>query len=102
MLSAPLTSRAITVSSETAIDLQLGADNNAETVSGSVAVVNGAEADLAETRERHGSCYELVDRLWLHEWGSAEKREYLARAVRSCEVSKGRGPLSGRVEVELR
>jgi hypothetical protein len=34
--------------------------------------------------------------------GNAEKREYLARMLASVAVTRGRGPMSGRVEVELR
>jgi DNA invertase Pin-like site-specific DNA recombinase len=87
---------------DTTLRRALGADKYAETVSNYVAVVNKAEADLTETRERHGGRYELVGRLWLQEWGWAERKEYLSRMIKSVVVSKGREPLSGRVEVELR
>jgi hypothetical protein len=60
------------------------------------------QADLAEARERHGGRYELVGRLWNTEWGWAERKEWLERIVRSVVVSRGREPLSRRVEVELR
>ncbi len=39
-----------------------------------VAVVTKAEADLEAVRERHGGRYELVARLWLQEWGWAERK----------------------------
>lgn len=88
--------------SDTTLRRVLGADRYAETVSDYVAVVNKAEADLAEARERHTGRYELVARLWLQEWGWAERKEYLSRMIKSVVVSKGREPLSRRVEIELR
>lgn len=87
---------------DTTLRRALGADKYAETVSNYVAVANRAEADLAEARERHTGRYELVARLWLQEWGWAERKEYLSRMIKAVVVSKGREPLSGRVEVELR
>ena len=80
----------------------LGPDRYADATADRVAVVNKAEADLEDARERHGGRYELVARLWLQEWGWAERKEYVSRMVRSVVVSRGREPLSGRVEVELR
>lgn len=80
----------------------LGPDKHAEAAANYVAVVNKAESELAEARERSTGSWELVGRLWLHEWGWAERREWLERMVRSVVVSKGREPLSRRVEVELR
>ncbi len=73
-----------------------------ETVSDYVAALNKAEVDLAEARERSGGGFELVGRLWLQEWGWAERKERVERMVRSVVVSKGRELLSRRVEVELR
>ncbi len=67
-----------------------------------VAVVNKAEADLAEARERSAGSWELVGRLWNTEWGWAERKEWVERMVRSVVVSRGREPLSRRCEVELR
>ncbi len=80
----------------------LGAGRYAETVSDYVAALNKAEVDLAEARERSGGGFELVGRLWLQEWGWAERKEWVERMVRSVVVSKGRELLSRRVEVELR
>ena len=80
----------------------LGPDKHAEAASNYVAVVSRCEADLAEARERSAGSWELVGRLWLQEWGWAERREWLERMVRSVVVSRGREPLSRRVQVELR
>jgi DNA invertase Pin-like site-specific DNA recombinase len=80
----------------------LGPDKHAEAAANYVAVVNKAESDLAEARERSTGSWELVGQLWLHEWGWAERREWLERMIRSVAVTRGRGPMSGRVEVELR
>jgi len=80
----------------------LGPDKHAEAASNYVAVVSKCEADLAEARERTAGSWELVGRLWLQEWGWAERREWLERMVRSVVVSKGREPLSRRIQVELR
>ena len=80
----------------------LGADRHAEAAGNYVAVLDKAEADLAEARERTSGSWELVGRLWNTEWGHAERAEWVARTVRSVVVSKGREPLSRRCEVELR
>jgi len=80
----------------------LGPDKHAEAAANYVAVVNKAEADLAETRERSAGSWELVGRLWNTEWGWAERKEWVERMVRSVVVSRGREPLSRRCEVELR
>lgn len=80
----------------------LGPDKHAEAASSYVAIVNQAAADLAEARERHTGRRALVGHLWLHEWGQAERHEWLERMVRSVVVSRGREPLSRRCEVELR
>ena len=52
----------------------LGPDRYAGATADRVAVVNKAEADLEAARERHGGRYELVARLWLQEWGWAERK----------------------------
>ena len=80
----------------------VGPDKHAEAAANYVAVVNKAEADLAEARERGTGSYELVGRLWLTEWGWAERREWLERMLKAVVVSRGREPLSQRCEVELR
>ena len=80
----------------------LGPAKHAEAAANYVAVVNKAESDLTDARERSTSSWDLVGRLWLYEWGWAERREWLERMVRSVVVSRGREPLSRRVEVELR
>jgi site-specific DNA recombinase len=80
----------------------LGPEKHAEAAANYVAVVNKAESDLAEARERNTGSWELVGRLWLHQWGWAERRQWLERMVRSVVVSRGREPMSRRVEVELR
>ena len=41
-------------------------------------------------------------RLWLEEWGHAERKEWVERVVRSVTVSRGPEPLSRRCEVALR
>lgn len=80
----------------------LGGDRYADATADRVAVVNKCESDLEAARRETTGGFELVGRLWNTEWGHAERREWVARMVRSCEVSKGREPLSRRVEVELR
>ena len=80
----------------------LGPDRYADATADRVAVVNKAEADMEDARERHGGRYELVARLWLQEWGWAERKEYVSRMIKSVVVSKGREPLSERVAIELR
>lgn len=80
----------------------LGPEKHAEAAPNYVAVVNRAESDLTDARERSTSSWELVGRHWLQEWGWAERREWLERMVRSVVVSRGREPLSRRCEVELR
>ena len=87
---------------DTTLRRTLGAERYNAVAADYVAVVNKAEADLADARERSGGRYELVARLWLQEWGWAERKVYLSRMVKSVVVSKGRKPLSGRVEAELR
>ena len=78
----------------------LGPDRYADATADRVAVVN--KADMEDARERHGGRYELVARLWLQEWGWAERKEYVSRMIKSVVVSKGREPLSERVAIELR
>ena len=81
----------------------LGPEKHAEAAANYVAVVNKCEADLAEARERNtGSC-ELVGRAsgFTSEAGP-KRKEWVERMVRSVVVSRGREPLSRRVEVELR
>jgi hypothetical protein len=88
--------------SDTTLRRVLGPDKYAETASNYIAVVNACESALAEARESSAGGYELVARLWLQEWGWAERKEYLSRMVKSVTVSRGREPLSRRCEVELR
>ena len=88
--------------SDTTLRRSLGAERYNEAVSDYVAVVNKCESDLAEAREATTGGWELVGRLWNTAWGHAERKEWTERMVRTCVVTKGRGPLSGRVEVELR
>ena len=52
----------------------LGPDRYAGATADRVTVVNKAEADLEAARERHGGRYELGARLWLQEWGWAERK----------------------------
>lgn len=80
----------------------LGEEKYAEAAANYVAVVNKCESDLDEARERSSGSWELVGRLWNTEWGWAERKEWAEWIVRSVVVSKGREPLSRRVEVELR
>ena len=87
---------------DTTLRRVLGAERYAAAASDYVAAVNKADADLADARERNTGSWDLVGRLWLHEWGWAERKEWLERMVRSVVVSKGREPLSRRVEVKLR
>jgi site-specific DNA recombinase len=87
---------------DTTLRRTLGPERYNEAVSDYVAVVNAAEAALAEARERTGGGFELVGRLWNTEWGWAERREWVERMVRGVVVSRGREPLSRRAEVELR
>ena len=87
---------------DTTLRRTLGAGRYNASVSDYVAVANKAEADLAAAREAGSGSLELVGRLWLHEWGHAERKEWLERMVASVVVSKGRERLSERCEVELR
>jgi hypothetical protein len=80
----------------------LGAERYAAAASSYVAVVNKCEHDLAEARAAATGGHELVGRLWNTEWGHAERKEWVERMCRSVTVSKGREPLSKRVEVTLR
>lgn len=77
----------------------LGPERYADAAADRVAVVNKAESDLAAAREATNGSYDLVGRLWNTEWGHAERHEWLERMVAACSVSKGREPLSERVEV---
>jgi DNA invertase Pin-like site-specific DNA recombinase len=87
---------------DTTLRRSLGAERYNAAVSDYVAVVNKAEADLAAAREASSGSFDLVGRLWLTEWGWAERKEWLEKMVTSVVVHRGRGPMSGRVEVELR
>jgi len=74
-----------------------------ETLSDYVRAIDIAEVDLEDrARSVSSAPYELFGELWAREWGHAEKKEWVERAVREVVVSKGREPLSSRVEVELR
>jgi hypothetical protein len=73
-----------------------------DTLDAYVAAVNVAEADLESAKARSSGGFELIGRLWLHEWGWVERKEWLERMLASVVVSKGREPLSQRCEVELR
>lgn len=88
--------------SDTTLRRTLGAKRYNTAVADYVAIVNKAEADLAEARESNSGSWDLVGRLWNTEWGWAERKEWLERMVRSVVVSRGREPLSRRCEVELR
>ena len=79
-----------------------GAAKHTEAAASYVAVVAKCEADMRAAHERHTGGWELVGRLWINEWGNAERAEWVARVVREVVVSRGREPLSRRVEVELR
>ena len=87
---------------DTSLRSILGPDKYNEAAANFVAVVNKCEADLAEAREASSGSFDLVGRLWLHEWGWAERKEWVERIVRSVVVSRGQEPLSRRAEVELR
>ena len=87
---------------DTTLRRLLGPAKYAETVADYVAVVNKCGADLAGARERHASRYELVGRLWISEWGWAERKEWLSRMVARVVVQRGTEPLSLRAVVELR
>jgi hypothetical protein len=87
---------------DTTLRRLLGPGKYAETVADYVAVVNKCGADLAEARERHTGRYELVGRLWITEWGWAERKEWLSRMVARVVVQRGTEPLSRRAEVEVR
>jgi DNA invertase Pin-like site-specific DNA recombinase len=80
----------------------LGADMWNETLSDYVTAVNAAQTGLEAARKASSGSLELVGRLWLSEWGHAERKEWLERVVREVVVHKGRERLSERVEVELR
>ena len=87
---------------DTSLRSILGPERYNEAATNFVAVVNKCEADLAEARHASSGSFELVGRLWLHEWGWAERKEWVERIVRSVVVSRGTAPLSRRAEVELR
>jgi hypothetical protein len=87
---------------DTTLRRTLGEAKHTEAAGNYAAVVAKCEADLEAARARHTGGWDLVGRLWLQEWGHAERCEWVARVVREVIVSKGREPLSRRVEVELR
>jgi hypothetical protein len=87
---------------DTTLRRTLGEDRYAASVGDYVAAVGKAEADLEAAREASSGSFELVGRLWNTEWGWAERREWMERMVASVVVTRGRGPMSERVEVELR
>jgi DNA invertase Pin-like site-specific DNA recombinase len=87
---------------DTELRAAVGAAKHTEAAASYVAVVAKCEADLRTAHERHTGGWELVGRLWINEWGNAERAEWVARVVREVVVSRGREPLSRRVEVELR
>jgi Recombinase zinc beta ribbon domain len=80
----------------------VGPDRFAGMAADRVAIVNKCQSELAAARDANSTSWALVGELWLKEWSHAERCEYLARVLRSVVVSKGREPLSGRVEVDLR
>jgi DNA invertase Pin-like site-specific DNA recombinase len=80
----------------------LGPEAYAQAAEAHVATANKLSADLENTREAASGSFDLVGRLWNTEWGQAERHEWLERVIAACSVSKGREPLSRRVEVELR
>ncbi len=88
--------------SDTTLRRVLGPEKYAQAASDYVVVVNKAEAELADARERSSGSYELVGRLWNTEWGWAERKEWVERQVRQVTVAKGREPLSERCEVAFR
>ena len=88
--------------SDTTLRRTLGPDRYNTAAADYMAVVNKAEADLAEARDRSTGSWELVGRPWNTEWGWAERKEWAERMVRSVVVSRGREPLSRRVQVKLR
>ena len=87
---------------DTSLRSILGTERYNEAAANFVAVVNKCEADLDTAREASSGSFELVGRLWLREWGWAERKEWIERIVRSVVVQRGREPLSRRAEVELR
>ena len=87
---------------DTSLRSILGTERYNEAAANFVAVVNKCEADLDAAREASSGSFELVGRLWLREWGWAERKEWIERIVRSVVVQRGREPLSRRAEVELR
>jgi DNA invertase Pin-like site-specific DNA recombinase len=87
---------------DTELRRAVGPAKHTEAAASYAAVVAKCEADLEAARARHTGGWGLVGRLWNTEWGHAERREWVARVVREVIVSKGREPLSERVEVELR
>ena len=64
--------------------------------------VNKLEADLDAARRTSSGGFELVGRLWNTTWSWHDKRDWLERVVRSVVVTRGREPLSERVEVDLK
>lgn len=87
---------------DTTLRRVLGPDKYAGAAANYVTVLNAAEQALAEAREASSGSYDLVGRLWNTEWGHAERTEWLRKMAASVVVTKGREPLSGRVEIELR
>ena len=88
--------------SDTTLRRTLGADRFNEAAADYVTVVNAAQAALAEAREAHTGSFQLLGHVWLQEWGHAERKEWTEKMCRSVAVTRGRGPMSGRVGVELR
>jgi hypothetical protein len=81
---------------------RLGADAYAQAAEAHGALVNKLKADLAAARDASSGSFDLVGRLWNTEWGWHERKEWVARMVRGVVVSRGKEPLSRRVEVALR
>jgi site-specific DNA recombinase len=80
----------------------LGQDRYNSQVEELVRSVDAARARLEEAQAAAENRVELIGKLWLHEWGQAERHEWLSKMVEACVVTKGRDPLSKRVAVTIR
>ena len=80
----------------------LGADRYNRETEAYVMAVELAREQLEQARARGEGRPELLWRLWLNEWGHAERTEWLAKMIERVSLRRGREPLSERCEVVLR
>lgn len=80
----------------------LGAERYNRETEEYVMAVTVVREELEKAREAGEATPELLWRLFWHEWGHAERTEWLDKMIEQVVLRKGREPLSERCEVELR